>query len=238
MKMCLDCVPCFVRQAADAVRLSVSSEEEQDRLMHNVLQWIGDIDLRQTPPAAAQMLHRRLRALLAVEDPYRTSKNRHNALAARLIPSIRRRIAAAVDPLTMAVRYAITGNIIDLGAKNNVGMGEVYAELQSAPMQPVFGDLEAFKKAAGRARTILYLADNAGEIFFDRLRAGHARRPRRAGDQRRNASRRAGGGPGRHCRGHGQRLGCPGHPASRLQPRIPPPVRRSRHDYRQGPGQF
>jgi uncharacterized protein with ATP-grasp and redox domains len=158
-----------VRQAADAVRLSVSSEEEQDRLMHNVLQWIGDIDLRQTPPAAAQMLHRRLRALLAVEDPYRTSKNRHNALAARLIPSIRRRIAAAVDPLTMAVRYAITGNIIDLGAKNNVGMGEVYAELQSAPMQPVFGDLEAFKKAAGRARTILYLADNAGEIFFDRL---------------------------------------------------------------------
>jgi hypothetical protein len=158
-----------VRQAADAVRLSVSSEEEQDRLMHNVLQWIGDIDLRQTPPAAAQMLHRRLRALLAVEDPYRTSKNRHNALAARLIPSIRRRIAAAVDPLTMAVRYAITGNIIDLGAKNNVGMGEVYAELQSAPMQPVFGDLEAFKKAASRARTILYLADNAGEIFFDRL---------------------------------------------------------------------
>jgi uncharacterized protein with ATP-grasp and redox domains len=158
-----------VRQAADAVRLSVSSEEEQDRLMHNVLQWIGDIDLRQTPPAAAQMLHRRLRALLAVEDPYRTSKNRHNALAARLIPSIRRRIAAAVDPLTMAVRYAITGNIIDLGAKNNVGMGEVYAELQSAPMQPVFGDLEALKKAAGRARTILYLADNAGEIFFDRL---------------------------------------------------------------------
>lgn len=169
MKMCLDCVPCFVRQAADAVRLSVSSEEEQDRLMHNVLQWIGDIDLSQTPPAAAQMLHRRLRALLAVEDPYRISKDRHNALASRLMPSIRRRVAAAVDPLTMAVRYAITGNIIDLGAKNNVGLGEVYAELQSAPMQPVFGDLEALRKAAGLARTILYLADNAGEIFFDRL---------------------------------------------------------------------
>lgn len=169
MNMCLDCIPCFIRQATDAVRLSTPSEEDQNRLMHSVLQWLGNIDLRQTPPAAAQMIHRQLRSLLPMDDPYRTSKDRHNDLAARLIPSIRRRIEASYDPLTMAVRYAITGNIIDLGAKNNVGFGEIYAELQSAPMQPVFGDLDALKKATRQAKTILYLADNAGEIFFDRL---------------------------------------------------------------------
>ncbi len=169
MNMCLDCIPCFIRQAADTVRLSAPSEEDQNRLMHSVLQWLGNIDLRQAPPAAAQMIHRHLRSLLPTEDPYRASKDRHNQLAARLIPSIRRRIEASYDPLTMAVRYAITGNIIDLGAKNNVGFGEIYAELQSAPMQPVFGDLDALKKASRQAKTILYLADNAGEIFFDRL---------------------------------------------------------------------
>jgi uncharacterized protein with ATP-grasp and redox domains len=69
----------------------------------------------------------------------------------------------------MAVRYAITGNIIDLGAKNNLGFGEIYDELLSAPIQPIFGDLEAFKNSASEAKNILYLADNAGEIFFDRL---------------------------------------------------------------------
>ncbi|MDD3250836.1 MAG: ARMT1-like domain-containing protein, partial [Smithellaceae bacterium] len=36
-------------------------------------------------------------------------------------------------------------------------------------IQPIFGDLEAFKKSVARAKQILYLADNAGEIFFDRL---------------------------------------------------------------------
>lgn len=169
MNMCLDCIPCFVRQAADAVRMSVSSEEEQSRLMHSVLAWLGGMDLNQTPPAASQMIHRRLRALLPEGDPYRAAKDRHNSLAASLMPSIRRRIAASFDPLAMAVRYAITGNIIDLGAKNSVGIGEIYAELQSAPMQPVFGDLEDLKKASLKARNILYLADNAGEIFFDRL---------------------------------------------------------------------
>lgn len=169
MKSSIDCIPCFMRQAADAVRMSTSSDEERKRLMRAVLEWMGDIDLDSSPPAAAQMIHRRLRSFLPVMDPYRLAKDEQNDLAARLAPAIRRRIKESFDPLTMAVRYAITGNIIDLGAKNNVGFGEIYEELQSAPIQPIFGDMAAFKKAVAEAKSILYLADNAGEIFFDRL---------------------------------------------------------------------
>jgi len=33
MNMCLDCIPCFIRQAADTVRLSAPSEEDQNRLI-------------------------------------------------------------------------------------------------------------------------------------------------------------------------------------------------------------
>ncbi len=169
MKTSLDCIPCFVRQAADSVKMSVSSDDERQRLMHNVLQWLSELDMHQSPPAISQIIHRRVRGLLMMDDPYRAAKDSHNALAAALISSIRRRITTSFDPLTMAVRYAITGNIIDLGAKNGIGFGDIYAELQSAHMQPIFGDMEAFKKAISKAQTILYLADNAGEIFFDRL---------------------------------------------------------------------
>jgi damage-control phosphatase, subfamily I len=169
MKTSLDCIPCFVRQAADAVKISASSDNERQRLMRNVLQWLSEIDMYQSPPAISQIINRRVREILAMDDPYRAAKDSHNALAAALISSIRRRITTSFDPLTMAVRYAITGNIIDLGAKNGIGSGDIYAELQSAYMQPIFGDMEAFKKAISEAQTILYLADNAGEIFFDRL---------------------------------------------------------------------
>ncbi len=173
MKSSIDCIPCFVRQAADAIRTTVPADENRMRLMRAILEWMGDIDLDASPPAAVQMIHRRLRSLLPTDDPYQMAKTRQNAFAARLIPSIRRRISESFDPLTMAVRYAITGNIIDLGAKNNVGWGDIYAELQSAPIQPIFGDMDAFSQAASKARTILYLADNAGEIFFDRLLIEH-----------------------------------------------------------------
>lgn len=169
MKMSLDCVPCFVRQAADAVKMSVLSDEDRKSLMHNVLQWLGDVDLNQTPPAAAQMIHRRLRELLSTDDPYRESKDRQNEMAAALIPAIRKYIELSSDPLVMAVRYAITGNIIDLGAKNRIGYAEIYEELQNASMQPIFGNIEAFRRVILKAKTILYLTDNAGEIFFDGL---------------------------------------------------------------------
>jgi len=169
MKTSLDCIPCFVRQATDAVRMWAVSEDERARLVRRILQWIAKIDLDQSPPAISQIINRQVRGHLVMADPYRAAKDSHNALAEALIPSIRRRIAASFDPLTMAVRYAITGNIIDMGAKNGIGYGEIYEELQSAPLQPIFGDMEAFKKACGQAQTILYLTDNAGEIFFDRL---------------------------------------------------------------------
>ncbi len=169
MKMSLDCVPCFVRQAADAVKMSVLSDDDRKSLMHNVLQWLGDVDLNQTPPAAAQMIHRRLRELLSTDDPYRESKDRQNEMAAALIPAIRKYIELSSDPLVMAVRYAITGNIIDLGAKNRIGYAEIYEELQNASMQPIFGNIEAFRRVILKAKTILYLTDNAGEIFFDGL---------------------------------------------------------------------
>ena len=169
MNPSLDCIPCYVRQAAQAVELAVTDDRERKLLMRSVLQWLPEIDLDAPPPVTAQMIHRRLRDILPGKDPYREAKDRQNNLARRLIPAIRRRISECSDPLMMAMRYAITGNIIDLGAKNNLGFGDVYAELQSAPLQPVFGDPEAFKEAVQKARNILYLADNAGEIFFDRL---------------------------------------------------------------------
>lgn len=165
----MECIPCYVRQAAQAIELAVADDAERKRLMRAVLQWLPEIDLDASPPVTAQMIHRRLRGILPAGDPYRAAKDRQNSLAARLIPAIRRRIDGSSDPLIMAVRYAITGNVIDLGAKHNLDAGDIYDELQSAPIQPVFGDTQAFKEAVAKAKNILYLADNAGEIFFDRL---------------------------------------------------------------------
>jgi uncharacterized protein with ATP-grasp and redox domains len=74
------------------------------------------------------------------------------------------------DPFQTAVRLAIAGNIIDFALGPGLKEQLVQDTIEDTLDRPFAVDhLEAFRQAAGRATTILYLADNAGEIVLDRL---------------------------------------------------------------------
>ena len=120
MKTSLDCIPCFVRQALDAARLMSTDATVHERILREVLHWAGEMDMNQPPPVMAQRIHRRLREIVGREDPYRDAKEQQNRMAMSLLPELKAEIEAASDPLTMAVRIAIAGNVIDLGV-NTIG---------------------------------------------------------------------------------------------------------------------
>jgi uncharacterized protein with ATP-grasp and redox domains len=69
----------------------------------------------------------------------------------------------------MAARLAIAGNLMDMGVIGNLTEAEVRQTMEQALHAPFFGELDKFRQAVGDAKSILYLADNAGEIVFDRL---------------------------------------------------------------------
>jgi len=165
----LDCIPCFLRQALDAARLVSPDPALHERLLRDVLRWTAGMELSQPPPVMGQRIHRQLRALTGQEDPYRAAKQEQNRMALALLAELRDRIAAAADSLEMAVRLAVAGNVIDMGANGAVAEADVRAALERALAEPLIGDMDGFRRRAGRARSILYLADNAGEIVFDRV---------------------------------------------------------------------
>lgn len=169
MKMSLDCVACFVRQSLDAARLVTRDQEAQETIVRDVLRWLSDQGLEHSPPVLAQLVHRRLRAISQVGDPYSDAKARHNAMALDLLPELRAEIAAASNPLERATRIAIAGNVIDMGMKSMIAEDDVRASIRHALEEPFVGEWKAYETAAQSAKNILYLADNAGEIAFDRL---------------------------------------------------------------------
>jgi len=169
MKTSLDCIPCFLRQALDVARLSTADASVHESILRDVLQWAGGINLDQPPPLLAQRIHRRLRELTGMEDPYRAAKNRHNAMALKMLPRLRAEIASASDPLIMAVRLSIAGNIIDMGVNGGFTETDLRRSLDEALTEPFSGDTDGFHRSVAQAANILYLADNAGEIAFDRL---------------------------------------------------------------------
>lgn len=169
MMTSLDCLPCFVRQAPEAARAVTGNPVIHEQILHDALHMIAEADLSQPPPVLGQRLHRRLRELTGNPDPYRAAKERFNGLALRLRLELTDRVKAAANPFEMAVRLATAGNVIDLAAKTGLTDDDVRRELELALTGPIAGDLDSFRASTRTAARILYLADNAGEIVFDRL---------------------------------------------------------------------
>lgn len=90
MKTSLDCLPCFIRQALDAVRLVSADPSVHERILREVLRWTAEMDLDRPAPVMAQRIHRRLREIIGTEDPYREAKNLQNRMALKLLPCERK----------------------------------------------------------------------------------------------------------------------------------------------------
>ena len=174
MRVSIDCMPCFVQQALSAVRLASSDPDVHERILREVLAESARIDFDVPPPVMGQWLYRRIRQATGNPDPYGEQKRRYNELALKVLPEMRRRVMACDDPFAAAVRVAIAGNLIDPGANSNLTEAAVLNALETAVGGVLLGDEAAdLARAVAQAQHILYLADNAGEIVFDRLLIEH-----------------------------------------------------------------
>ena len=81
MRIFLDCIPCFVRQALDSARLATDDEQIHEKVVREVLRLAADLDISQSPPVIGQQIHRLIRKLVDNTDPYRELKQRFNRLA-------------------------------------------------------------------------------------------------------------------------------------------------------------
>ena len=170
MRTHLDCIACLVRQTLDSVRFVTDDEQIHEQVVRKVLRQASYMDMSQSVPAIAQEIHRFVRDLVGQDDPYRKVKEWSNDLALKLYPELKKLIGASKEPLEAAVRLAIAGNIIDFGA----GISLEESDIEKAIDDCLTSDLDKtqlvyFQNAVAEAKDILFLADNAGEIVFDRL---------------------------------------------------------------------
>ena len=80
MKIFLDCIPCFVRQALDSARLATDDEQIHEKVVREVLRLAADLDMGQSPPEIGQKIHRLIRSLVGSDDPYYRVKKQFNSL--------------------------------------------------------------------------------------------------------------------------------------------------------------
>ena len=175
MKTHLSCIPCFFKQALEAARLAGADEAVQKKVLDELARSLGDFSLDYCPPRMGKIIYGLVREITGRADPFKEIKDKSNRLALALYPSLKKKVENSGDRLLTAVELAIAGNIIDYGVKNSL---EVEREVEKFLNQD-FNinyknnksrfDYQDFKHALDRVDNILYLADNAGEVVFDRV---------------------------------------------------------------------
>ena len=115
MKTYLDCISCFLRQSLEATRNVTQNPQVHERILPAMLLAISKLDLYRPPPLVGQLIHRRLRQLTGVQDPYRTDKDRFNRLVTDLLPKLTSKVKTATEPLLAAAKIATAANAIDMG---------------------------------------------------------------------------------------------------------------------------
>lgn len=170
MKIGLECIPCFVRQAFEAASLVTDDQKIRERILRQVIFRLANEPFDKTPPFIGRDIHRIVRLLSGNNDPYLEIKKDSNTLALKLMPSLKELIKSSTDPFETAVRLAIAGNIIDCGQGDHVSEEKIKETVSQCLDQPVSKDaINELKEEIEKASNILYLGDNAGEVFFDRL---------------------------------------------------------------------
>lgn len=167
MKADLDCVVCLFRQAINTGRVVTRDRRKHAAILARLARTIPGLTLDQTPAALSQPIYRIVSAVTGNADPYGKLKKETNRAALRLLPDLRRVIAAARDPLAAALHAAVAGNIIDLGIGHKFDINTDITRILKEPF--AVNAIEAFRKEIKPGRRLLYIGDNAGEIVFDRL---------------------------------------------------------------------
>ncbi len=169
MKTSLDCIPCLARHALSAARMATDDEQVHERVLREAIGALSQIDMAASPPVMAQQIHRLVRQVMGADDPYRSVKQRFTQLALELSGPLRERIAASDDPLGTALRIALAGNAIDFGVYADVSEADLQRTLDRALKVPLEAEIATFRQALLGVSDVLFLADNTGEIVFDRL---------------------------------------------------------------------
>lgn len=166
LKVQLECIPCFFRQVVIALEPDGLSREEALEVARQCVRLTAELPWDRTPAHTTTFLHRKIRELLG-RDPFEERKRKYNRVALELYPMLKDRVFKSPEPLEMALKIAVAGNVIDFGIFTEK---EIETLLETALDEPLYRfDLEGFKEALKGSDSVLYLLDNAGEVVFDRV---------------------------------------------------------------------
>jgi len=166
MKLAPGCYECLRRLIHQAAELATDDVSLKQRAISEAMKTLDDeFSYSQISVGIATKTHEIVRDVTHNPDPYRAMKEREMTLARELYPEVSLRTKGSnlyEDELRGCLQLAATANALDFFKD----LGSVRDDIRE-PVSFVLDDSEQLEAKLGDASRVLYLADNAGELYFD-----------------------------------------------------------------------
>jgi uncharacterized protein with ATP-grasp and redox domains len=174
LKVEAECESCLLARATTQTYQATTNPALRFRCIAEVVKLLNR-EFKHTSVAAdlGTKRDRIIKQLTGNNDPYMRSKKAANDKALKMLPHVRKLVEAGnnqQERFKKACLCAIVGNIMEFdipGHKFN--LNNLSGCFREAAKDLVIDDIDKAYELAKKADSVLYLADNAGEIVFDTL---------------------------------------------------------------------
>jgi damage-control phosphatase, subfamily I len=167
MNIQLDCIPCSINSYLRLVKAGDIPEALHEPMLRRLLSLLSTIEYNQAPPIIGRKMHKLIREILQNPDPYRQIKDKYNRMMLELYPDFKNLVKKSENPIDMAMRLAIAGNVIDFGAQYQLDVMATINQVIGAKL--AVDDSLYLRHDLKQATSLLYIGDNCGEIVLDKL---------------------------------------------------------------------
>ncbi len=169
MRVYPECLPCFLNQIVKTAKVAELSREDTISIERKVAKFLyKDLKLELSPGYNATFVHRIFKEESGVEDPFKNLKDKYNSIALKLEPILYEEFyLKSENRLAVAVKLAALGNVIDFAVPTSFDLEKEIKDFFKTPF--AYYDEAILERFLVPGKSVLYLADNAGEIVFDKF---------------------------------------------------------------------
>ncbi len=165
MKAYPQCVPCLINQGLNAVRDLKLGKEAEKEIALRVVKMLSEFEsLDKSPAYYAYLVQRIVKDVSGSEDPFAEKKRLANRVALKILPDLESK--EVEDKLAYALKISAVGNYIDFAIRGDMEIEEDIKRLLESDF--VVCDYEVLRNRLDKAKSVLIVGDNAGEIAFDK----------------------------------------------------------------------
>lgn len=163
------CVSCLVGRQYKLIR-EFDDEVKKAEYMKEVLEIIHGMKEGETAPVAVERMDKRFTEYFGANRSFEDVKSRYNDLLLARESELQATVDRAYDRLSAAIKLSRIGNYIDFGALASVEEEKLSELIASAPGDSLdSATYEKFRADITRAKTMVFIPDNCGEVVFDKI---------------------------------------------------------------------